>query len=446
MHGRTVPRIFDRTRGTGERPEVLSDGCRLSRPEPASDSLRRETSTLGRERERNATMQTNPGEPRPVVRQQAFFALALAWSIGSSAGAPGRAAPPKDEAELFELPEHAVDRGITAYRDAVRALHERALRSRKPWREEDLRKDVPRRFLELDERYSRIKDAATRARALAELALVDADLAWVERIDPLVEKIAKDDADLAARLGRFGESDHFFVRVVGADPTYADAALRLGEAIHAGYRDRFGFETPSKVPGKKIRIVIHVDPKHPRPRLYFHPTPAFHGEIRYEIPDEKSLTLSGGQRIVYGFGHELGHMIAMWGEYRRVEDDKHAWAHYLGCLLVEDVYERLGNEPWPGWTAFQRRASGVARLEKQIEGHDPALDSYEGILALFHTIGEELGTEIYGKAWKWLEEKRRFRRLQHVPYLWMRDLRDALLAVAPPEKRARIAELFGGKR
>ena len=137
-------------------------------------------------------------------------------------------------------------------------------------------------------------------------------------------------------------------------------------------------------------------------------------------------------------------MVAMWGKYRVVEDDKHAWAHYTGCLVVEKVYDRLGNEPWPTWTSFQRRASGIERLRKQIDGKTSGVDSYESILKLFHSIGEEFGTDVYGKCWVWLAKKKRFRRLNNVPYLWLKDLRDALLVSVDKKDRARVAELFAG--
>lgn len=163
--------------------------------------------------------------------------------------------------------------------------------------------------------------------------------------------------------------------------------------------------------------------------------------LREKVPS-KYLTLAGKRRIVYGFCHELGHMVAMWGEYRGVEDDQHAWAHYTGCLVVEEVYERLGDEPWPGWTAFQRRASGKTRLEKQVRDVTPGNGSYEEILALFYAISETHGTEVYGEAWKWLERKRRFRRRNGVCYLWLRDLRDALAATLPGEKAREVAGWF----
>ena len=346
--------------------------------------------------------------------------------------------------ELLEFPKRPADRQLAAFAKAVRDVHAKAMRTRKPWKEAELLERVPSKFLKLEARFAKIKDPTKRARALAELALLYADLAHVDGIGPIVDSLQELDSDLAARLGHFEASENFLVRVVGADRKWAGAALRLAEAARDGYLERFGFTAISKVPGKKIRILIHVDPMHSKSRLYFHPSPPYHGEMRYEVADENSLTRAGKQRLVYGFCHELGHMVAMWGQFNRVEDDKHAWAHYTGCLVVEDVYEKLGNEPWPTWTAFQRRASGEARLLKQIEGKTAGTGSYESILKLFHEIGTEFGTKAYGKAWEWLAAKKRFRRIHHVPYLWLRDLQEALLHVVPRNEAAKVRELFGG--
>lgn len=360
--------------------------------------------------------------------------LASSWGAGGAGGVEG--------AELLVFPDKPLDPGLLAYKQLTDRLHQSALRSRKPLAETALRAKVPSRLLALEKKYLKIKDGATAARALSELALLHAELAWAEKIRPITEAVEKLDPSVARRLGHFEESEHFFARVVGADAKWAAASLRLAEAAHAGYRELFGLDSISKVPGQKVRILIHVDPSHKRPRLYFHPSPPYYSELRYEIPDAKYLTLEGRNRIVYGFCHEMGHMLAMWGVYGGVEDDKHAWAHYTGCLVVEEVYDRLGNEPWPTWTAFQRRASGRARLDNDTQGKSPKLDSYEGILKLFTAVGDEFGTETYGRAWTWLESKKRFRRISNVRYLWLKDLREALLHVVPREKAPRVAEIF----
>jgi len=64
---------------------------------------------------------------------------------------------------------------------------------------------------------------------------------------------------------------------------------------------------------------------------------------------------------------------------------------------------------------------------------------------LFHQIGEELGEDVYGKCWKWLRAKREFRRINYVPYLWMRDLRAALEATVGKKERAKVAKIFGSQ-
>lgn len=357
---------------------------------------------------------------------------------------PGGSSTARGE-DLLVFPQRPVDSQLAELAKAIESLHRQALRSKAEWTEEDLRQKIPSRYLKLDARYLALKDSEAKARALAELALLYAELAWVERIRPLSEALRKIDAKLADRLGHFEESKHFLARVAGADAKWAEAAVKLGEAAREGYLARFGFRDISKVPGKKIRIVIHLDPAIAQTRLYFHPTPLYHGEIRYEIPDEKFLTVSGGRRVVYGICHELGHMLAMWGDYfKKIEDDHHAWAHYTGCHVVEEVYERLGNSPWPTWTAFQRKASGLERLRKEVEGVKPGKGSREGVLAILDAVGEDLGTKIYGEAFAWLEKQKRFRRINNVPYLWLKDLEEALTRVAPREKAARVREIFAG--
>jgi hypothetical protein len=114
-------------------------------------------------------------------------------------------------------------------------------------------------------------------------------------------------------------------------------------------------------------------------------------------------------------------------------------------MVLEEVYGQLGNSPWPGWTAFQRHASGKDRLLEQIKGKSGGLESYESILALFHSVGEEFGTQVYGRAWLWLEKNKRFRKINNVPYLWMKDLEESLSAVVPKGKAARVKELFNKK-
>ena len=177
-------------------------------------------------------------------------------------------------ADLLTFPEKPVDRQLAAFKKWVDKTHKKTMKITKPWREEDLRKQVPRKYLALEKRYAKIKNPSQRALALAQLALIYTELAWVKRIRAIRKKLVTLDTDLAERLGQFEESDHFFVRVVGTDPKWGKSALKLGEAARAGYLKVFGFRTISKVPGKKIRVLIHVDPSL-KTRLYFHPTPLY---------------------------------------------------------------------------------------------------------------------------------------------------------------------------
>lgn len=375
------------------------------------------------------------------MRTPALLPIVLALFVVTTA--TGLTPRPTRAAELLELPDRIPHPALAAFAQSIKDLHAQAIRSKKPWTETDLQKKVPSKFLALEKQIAGVRDPAKRAEALAHLALLHAEIAWTERIAPIHEMLVDLDPRLAERLGTFDASEHFIVRTVGVNPKWGKAALTLGEAVRQGYSTVFGFDEISKVPGKRIRVLVHVDASHKGHRLFFHPTPLYHGEMRLLAPTEESLTLSGRARIVYGFCHELGHMVAMWGEYGKVEDDKHAWAHYTGSLIVEAVYDSLGNEPWPTWTAFQRRVSGKARLLKEIDGKAPGRGDADAVAALFYALGEELGTTSYGAAWKWLDEKKRIRRVNNVPYLWLDDLRDALLATSPADKADRIRALLG---
>ena len=48
------------------------------------------------------------------------------------------------------------------------------------------RKRLPRSLLTLEKRYAKLKDPQKRATALSQLALLYAELAWVEKIQPIV--------------------------------------------------------------------------------------------------------------------------------------------------------------------------------------------------------------------------------------------------------------------
>ena len=61
-------------------------------------------------------------------------------------------------ADLLAFPDKPVDSRLAAFRKAINGLHQKALKSRKAWKEKDLRKKVPSSYLRLGARYAKLKD------------------------------------------------------------------------------------------------------------------------------------------------------------------------------------------------------------------------------------------------------------------------------------------------
>jgi hypothetical protein len=112
------------------------------------------------------------------------------------------------------------------------------------------------------------------------------------------------------------------------------------------YEHTFGFHELSKVPGKKLRLRVHLVPEITKPP-HFAPQFAWHSEIDYPVisaTDFASPTKKG-QFLLYGLAHELGHVVAMWAPTTVEDADHHAWAHYCGATIVEDLAARRGDSP-----------------------------------------------------------------------------------------------------
>jgi hypothetical protein len=146
--------------------------------------------------------------------------------------------------------------------------------------------------------------------------------------------------------------------------------------------------------------------------------------------------------LFYGLCHELGHVIAMWGDLKTMED-KHAWAHYTGVVLVEHLTEKAGDKPWMAAMRDARWRS--LKLERAIPANQaaPSLTTdYGGVMALLIALHDGVGPKTIGAAMNRLDEQKKNRRVNHVRYYSFADFRKALEDVAPA-KKAEIAKAFG---
>ncbi len=125
------------------------------------------------------------------------------------------------------------------------------------------------------------------------------------------------------------------------------------DGVLDAYDRVFGFQELSKVPGKKLRVRVHLVERITRPP-HFAPQFPFHSEIDFPVLREERLTspTARGQFQFYGLCHELGHVVAMMDRGDRVED-RHQWAHYTGVVIVEEIALL---RPAPPWTADLRDA------------------------------------------------------------------------------------------
>jgi hypothetical protein len=164
-----------------------------------------------------------------------------------------------------------------------------------------------------------------------------------------------------ARPLRTGEVKLEHVRVAfdGIDETYARAIARTVSAARQVCSDEFGYDMPAM-----IRINVSVKPTQ-KVRLFNDGDHTFSLSLRSE-EDLKRPAASGTFQI-YGLCHEVAH-LAM---YRPIKDHSwlstagaEGWAHYLGSVLVDDVFKREGGDLWPD--RYDYRADGTRRLDDQL--------------------------------------------------------------------------------
>jgi len=277
-------------------------------------------------------------------------------------------------------------------------------------------------------------DAARMAEVLAELDRLetaeDCDAA-----NALVEKIASEAPDEVARLGRFHESEHFLLRESGMEARQVEALLAVMEAAHDAVTSRFGFERVSAVPDRRVHLSVTID-SGLETALFTDPGSAEYSRVVLRGPPRAlRAPTQGGPHVVYGFCHELGHVLIGW------KDGRHRWAHYIGSIVTSDVHKKLGDAGW--WDPYDYDAiEGLPRFEKEIEGAKPGLADDASVGRLFRAIGERFGEDVYGKAVPWVRAHREGEPFHAVRLYLLDDLRQALKEVT--QEPGAVDELFGG--
>ena len=267
------------------------------------------------------------------------------------------------------------------------------------------------------------------------------DLDRIEDFESIRARLAAS-PEHAAQLGVALSRPRFQLRGLGGlEGDYLENFAEVLQAVLEGYDEVFGFEEYSKVPGKKLRVRVHLEERITRPP-HFAPQFPFHSEIDFPVADGEAFRspTADGKFLFYGLCHELGHVIAMWGDRSR-EEDHHAWAHYTGVVVCERVLGEgkakalrgLGDDRW----------RSMDTLRAEVEGAEPGLDSRQAVLVLLLRLHDDVGPAALGDAINHLDAKDRRLRVNRVRYYSFDELRSGLEATLKAKKaRKRVADLW----
>jgi hypothetical protein len=218
-----------------------------------------------------------------------------------------------------------------------------------------------------------------------------------------------------------------------------ESFAEIFEAVMKSYDTVFGFREYSKVPGKKLRVRVHLEEKITRPP-HFAPQFPYHSEIDIPVIDPKTFSspTPAGQHQFFGLCHELGHVVAMWGNSRR-EEDHHAWADYTGGVIVEHLSK--ADPPFMKHIRDAKRTS-LETFRTRLKDTKPSREDHDGVLRLFIELHDQIGPKAIGAAINAVDQEDRRLRVNRVRYYTFSELRDGLQkTLTDPEKRRAAAEL-----
>ena len=310
--------------------------------------------------------------------------------------------------------------------------------------EDALADELPKRAVSALERVLKAKPSGETVKALLKCGEAALDLALMEHFADIRARLLETDPAAAATLGRALARERFLVRGIGdLEDGYLEDFAELTEGVLEAYDEVFGFEEWSKVPGKKIRIRVHLVDRITRPP-HFAPQFPYHSEIDMPVinAEEFRSPTPKGQMMFYGLCHELGHLIAMWGD-RRTEEDHHAWAHYTGVVIVEHMAnapkyrELLQNRRDVRWRSL------TLERKKAAEGEGSSFEDRAGVLSFLIDLHEAAGPKTIGAAFNHMDKEKAGHRINHVRYYSFADLKKALGEVMEEgERKAAVLELF----
>jgi hypothetical protein len=336
------------------------------------------------------------------------------------------------------------DPAARAYVEGIKKVNEDHLRAPAKGREPDLAKGLsaPARAGLGKLLDPKLKDSPALFDALLACGEASLDLDLLDDFEKVRARLEKSSPDRAGRLGVALSRPRFILRGLGVEPEFLTGFADAFEAILGAYDDVFGFREFSKVPGKKLRVLIHYEEKLSQPP-HFAPEFPYCSQIDFPVVDRKVFRSpdAEGHFFFYGLCHELGHAIAMWGN-RTKEEDHHTWAHYTGVTIVEHLSETAKDKP------FLKELRDVQwrslKIEREKAGKEkPSFKDDKGTLAFLIQLHDKVGPKAIGAAINHLDAQDKRLRINRVRYYTFAQLKEGLLATAKDAKaRKEIEGLF----
>lgn len=306
-------------------------------------------------------------------------------------------------------------------------------------READLAKKLPKKARAALGRVLDSEDLAALERC-SEAAL---ELALVEDFNALRERRAELAPDAAKQLPVAHAEERFLlIGTNGLDSAYLEHFAEVMNDVLTAYDETFAFEEFSKVPGKKLRVLIHLEEKITRPP-HFAPEFDWHSLIDFPVIDAERFNspTPEGQFLFYGLCHELGHVIAMWGGHGP-QQDHHAWAHYTGMKTLEHLNERKGKQPKWMKHATDYRWKELSEERKQRKDDEPGLEDRDAVLALLLQLDELVGPQAIGAAFNELDRADKRKRIKFVRYYTFEELAEGLDETLESKKERKAVKKF----
>lgn len=296
--------------------------------------------------------------------------------------------------------------------------------------EDELAQKLPARAAKLVAELVAAEDSEAARDALGLAARAALELDRTEDFELLRERLATLAPAAAAELGYALSRPRFLV--IGTGGVEPEALTRIADVFDLvldAYAEVFALSNFSKVPGKKLRLRLELVPAITRPP-HFAPQFPWHSEIQFPVIDKQEFRspTKDGKFLFYGLCHELGHVIAMWGDLKN-EEDRHAWAHYTGVAIVEHVAKSKADDPAVRdlkdvrWRSLEFERKRLA-AQKVVPGGKDADTVFARLLALHDAVGPRA----VGEALNALDADGKHLLVNRVRYYSMRDFAAALLA------------------